>query len=240
MNLHHKARLTEELGKLVSENKKVLIEDALQSRSRYLTVVLENILKPHNASAVLRTLECLGLQEFYMVNSSGKARVEQQEKTYEANPGIVKGAIKWVDVYQYAESLQDNITLCLDALKNKGYAIAVTSPHAEGYFPEQLPIDKPIALVFGNEQEGVSETALKKADYHLRIPMWGFTESYNLSVSAAICMYTLINRIRSSTLPWHLAEDEQTELRLQWYRKLVRRAALIESELSRNYDQKPD
>jgi tRNA (guanosine-2'-O-)-methyltransferase len=223
--------LSELLGNVVTENKKKLIEVALQNRTRYLTVVLENIQKPHNASAVLRTVECLGLQDFYFI---------EQHREYEANPGIVKGAIKWVDVYRYGEKGVNNTTACLQHLKNKGYAIAVTSPHIGGYYPEQLPIDRPVALVFGNEQEGVSETALAGADYHLRIPMWGFTESYNLSVSAALCTYTIMQRIRQSENNWQLSEEEAGDLRLQWYRTLVKRATIIESEFWRNHDQRPD
>lgn len=235
--------LIEGLEKLVSENKKQLIEEVLAQRTHYVTVVLEHIQKPHNASAVLRTVEALGLQHFYMVAPRRQTEENPDQSVsayYKANPGVVKGAIKWIDVYNYSDPEGDNTTNCLAALKNKGYAIAVTSPHEKGHFPEQLPIDKPLAVIFGNEQEGVSQAALNAADYFLQIPMWGFTESYNLSVSAAICLYTLMNRIRNSPCRWQLGEQEKMELRLQWYRKLVRRSAIIESELLRNYDQKPD
>ncbi len=240
MNPDFSAALYRELEKLVTENKKLLIEAALENRTRYVAVVLEHILKPHNASAVLRTVEALGLQEFYMIapkklpdNADATPPIT---KDYEANPGIVKGAIKWINVHNFSQPNTDNTVDCLTALKSKGYAIVVTSPHAQGFFPEQLPVDKPLALVFGNEQEGVSASAKSSADYFLQIPMWGFTESYNLSVSAAICLYTLMNRIRMDKLPWQLSEEEKMELRLVWYRKLVRRSAIIESELLRNYD----
>lgn len=235
--------LFEGLGKLVSENKKQLIEEVLAQRTHYVTVVLEHIQKPHNASAVLRTVEALGMQDFYMVASGKQPAGEGTpliSENYRANPGVVKGAIKWIDVQDFSDPESDNTASCLTVLKQKGYAIAVTSPHARGYFPEQLPIDRPLAVIFGNEQEGVSAAALEAADYYLQIPMWGFTESYNLSVSAAICMYTLMHRLRNSPYHWQLTEKEKTELRLQWYRKLVRRSAIIESELLRNYDQKPD
>jgi tRNA (guanosine-2'-O-)-methyltransferase len=234
MHRHFRESLLQEFEKLVSPNKKVLIDEALRNRSRYLTVVLENIQKPHNASAVLRTVECLGLQEFHMISS-----VSAASKPYEANPGIVKGAIKWVDVFRHEEG-EGTTGNCLASLRERGYALVVTSPHTLGVYPEELPLDKPLALVFGNEQEGVSETALAAADYHLKIPMWGFTESYNLSVSAAICVYTLMQRIRNSSVSWQLSPEEQSGLRLQWYRKLVKRAEIVESELKRLYDQNPD
>lgn len=234
MDRHLRESLLREFEKLVSPNKRTLIEDALQNRTRYLTVVLENIQKPHNASAVLRTVECLGLQELFMISESGLAA-----KSYEANPGVVKGAIKWVDICRFEEQ-ERSTEQCLFLLKQQGYAIAVTSPHSAGIYPEELPLDRPVALVFGNEQEGVSQFALNAADYHLRIPMWGFTESYNLSVSAAICVYTLAQRIRYSGVAWQLSLEEQAELRLRWYRKLVKRAEVLESEFKRNYDQNAD
>lgn len=222
--------LNQALGELVSLNKKKLIEEALQNRTRYLTVVLENIQKPHNASAVLRTVECMGLQDFHLIENGAA-------KDYEANPGIVKGAVKWVDVTSWGEAGMDNTFSCLQYLKNKGYALAVTSPHASGYTPEELPLNKPLALIFGNEQHGISPNALELADYHLKIPMWGFTESYNLSVSAAIAVYTLMQRIRSEKYNWQLSAEETEELRLQWYRKLVKRANIIEREFGRIHDQ---
>lgn len=237
MHPHLRENLLQELEKLVSPNKKALIDDVLLKRSRYLTVVLENIQKPHNASAVLRTVECLGLQEFYLISGGNDA-----SKLHEVNPGVVKGAIKWIDVYRYQQQddTAEATAHCLSLLRQRGYAIAVTSPHTRGIYPEALPLDRPIALVLGNEQEGVSQTALAAADYHLKIPMWGFTESYNLSVSAAICVYTIMQRIRQEGVAWQLSAEEQTELRLQWYRKLVRRAEIIESELMRMYDQNTD
>lgn len=219
------------LEALVSPNKKTLIDEALENRTRYVTVVLEHIQKPHNASAVLRTIECLGLQEFYLV---------EEAKAYKANPGIVKGAIKWVDVQRFGAAGVNNTARCMQELRKKGYKIAVTSPHSEGYYPEEIPLDAPLALFFGNEQEGLSETALSGADYHVRIPMWGFTESYNLSVSASICVYTLVQRLRESRLPWRLSQQEQAALRLQWYKKLVKRADHIESQLKRTDGKKPD
>ncbi|EMR02199.1 TrmH family RNA methyltransferase [Cesiribacter andamanensis] len=224
-------RLLQELEKMVSPNKKSLIDQVLQNRTRYLTVVLENIQKPHNASAVLRTIECLGLQEFYMIEPG---------KAYKANPGVVKGAIKWVDVERFGVAEADATARCIQQLRRKGYRIAVTSPHSQGYSPDELPLDAPLALFFGNEQEGLSATALAGADYHVQIPMWGFTESYNLSVSASICVYTLMQRLRASALPWRLSSSQQQALRLHWYRKLVPGADLFERQLLSSYDKRPD
>jgi tRNA (guanosine-2'-O-)-methyltransferase len=86
-------------------------------------------------------------------------------------------------------------------------------------------------LVFGTEKEGLSDYAIEHADMHVRIPMYGFTESYNISVSAALLMYTLTNRLHASTdIDWHLSEEERNALRLVWTRRSLSRI--------RQYDRK--
>ncbi|MGB4327319.1 MAG: TrmH family RNA methyltransferase, partial [Tenuifilum sp.] len=85
-----------------------------------------------------------------------------------------------------------------------------------------------IALLFGTELTGLSKLALKNADEYVRIPMFGFTESYNISVSVAITLYELTNRIRSSEIDYRLSPDEQDELMLQWLRASIHSSSLIE------------
>jgi len=86
----------------------------------------------------------------------------------------------------------------------------------------------------GNELKGTSSFALDRADQKIFIPMHGFTESFNISVSAAICLNTLLTKIRESNISWQLSEEEKETLRLQWYRKVVRRSDLIEQEFLRS------
>jgi tRNA (guanosine-2'-O-)-methyltransferase len=216
-------RLKEALEDLITENKKARIEEALRNRTRYLTAVLEHQIHPHNASAVLRSMDCFGLQEFYLMESGQKQKVSL---------GIAKGAGKWMDVHHYRQADGRGIRDCLTDLKARGFRIAVTSPHIDGYTPEDLPLDKPLALVFGNERLGVSPEALSLADVHVQVPMWGFTESYNLSVCAALCFYTLVKRLRAENIAWQLSEADQAALRMQWYRKIIRRAELLEQKIA--------
>lgn len=213
------------LEELITPNKLRHINYALQHRTRHLVVALENIHKPHNASAVLRTIECLGIQEYYIIES---------QKQYRISPHVAKGAGKWTDIYRFNSREGKDTLACIQELRTKGYKIAVTSPRAGGYSPETLPLENKLAIFFGNELSGLSNEALSAADMHIHVPMWGFTESYNLSVSASILFYTLLNRLRSSKISWLLTEEERDKLRMQWYRKIITRADIIEKEVIKN------
>ena len=99
-----------------------------------------------------------------------------------------------------------------------------TCPHRDDFTPDTLPLDQPIALVFGTEKLGLSDYAVENADMHVRIPMFGFTESYNISVSAALLLYTLTNRLHASAdIDWHLTEAERNAVRLLWTRRSLSR-----------------
>ena len=101
--------------------------------------------------------------------------------------------------------------------------------------PEAVPISEidvadKLAFVFGTELTGISKHVESEADALVRIPMYGFTESLNLSVSAAICLNELIPQVRGSKLNWQLTEAEKSALRLDWYRKIVKGSAIIEKQ----------
>jgi tRNA (guanosine-2'-O-)-methyltransferase len=189
----------------------------LNQRTRYLTVVLEDIYQPHNASAVLRTADCFGIQDVHVIENRNK---------YEVNPDVELGASRWLSLHRYSE--RDNNTAdCLASLKGKGYRIYATSPHTDDVTPETLPLDHKIALVFGTELNGLSPEALGMAEGHVKIPMFGFTESLNISVSAAIFIQTLTRRIRDSKVSWQLTQTESGEILLQWLRTSVKKSDLL-------------
>jgi tRNA (guanosine-2'-O-)-methyltransferase len=87
-----------------------------------------------------------------------------------------------------------------------------------------------IAIVMGNELHGTSSYALDHADMKVRIPMYGFTESLNISVSAAICLNTLVPKLRKEEVNWQLTDEEKADIRLRWLRKMVRNAEILEKE----------
>lgn len=212
----------------VSEERREQIEEVLAQRTRHVCLLLEDIHKEHNASAVVRTADCFGVQDVHIV---------EKESEYNVNPFVSMGAYKWVDVKRHPKN-QGNLGKCIEGLKSDGYRIYATSPHRESIRLEEIPLEEPIALAFGNELHGLSEEALELADGHISIPMYGFTESYNLSVSAAICLYSLISRLRESDIPWSLTEKEKDELKLRWYKNSVNKPDLMEKEFQRRFTNK--
>ena len=114
------------------------------------------------------------------------------------------------------------------ALKKQGYRMVATTPHTDAPYVHELPLEHKTALIFGTELTGLSDYTLKHADAFVKIPMFGFTESYNVSVSVALCLYDVIMRLHASAIDWHLDDHEQLDIRLQWYRRIVRASAELE------------
>jgi len=211
------------LVSFVSENKQNKFTEVLNNRTRHLTVVLEDIYQPHNASAVLRSCDCFGIQDIHIIENRNK---------YNVNPKIVVGSNKWLDL-KYHNEQKENTVACIKDLKAKGYTIVATTPHQDDVMLPELPIDKPIALMFGTEQEGLTDIALEYADVFMRIPMYGFTESYNISVSASLSLQSITDRLRDSDIEWQLTEDEKNEIKLDWAKKVVRNWKGYEKEFNR-------
>ena len=211
------------LSPCVTDERRQRFEEVLDWRTRHITVVLEDIFQPHNASAVLRTCDLLGVQDIHVV---------ENRNHYAVNPEVVMGSTKWLSLYHYNES-EFNTLEAIGNLRSKGYKIVATCPHRDDFTPEALPLDEPIALVFGTEKEGLSDFVIGNADMHVRIPMFGFTESYNISVSAALLLYTLTNRLHNSDdIDWHLTEAERNAVRLLWTRRSLSRIRQYERKFA--------
>ncbi len=211
------------LSAFISDNKRALFERIARERTRHVTVVLEDIYQPHNASAVVRTADLLGVQDIHIIENRNK---------YTVNPDVTLGSSKWTDMLRYREKGADNAGRCIEALKAGGYRIVATSPHADSVTPETIPLDKPMAFCFGTELTGLSDGMMQAADTFLRIPMHGFTESYNISVSAAIVLYTVMQRLRASDVQWRLDGAALDALKLSWARKTVHSAPHLEERLT--------
>lgn len=208
------AAMLEFLTPFITDERRQRFEEILDFRTRHITVVLEDIFQPHNASAVLRTCDLRGIQDVHIVENNNH---------YDVNPDVVLGSTKWLNL-NYYESNAFNTPEAYERLHEQGYKIVATCPHRDDFTPETLPLDQPIALVFGTEKLGLSDYAVEHADMHVRIPMYGFTESYNISVSAALLLYSLTNRLHASTdIDWHLTEEERDALRLVWTRRSLQR-----------------
>lgn len=197
----------------------------LDFRTRYITVVLEDIYHSQNASAVLRTCDCFGIQDVHII---------ENRHAYDVNPDVALGSDKWLTMHKYnAEG--NNTELALNSLKAKGYQIIATSPHVDDVLLEDFDVSKgKFALVFGTELHGVSDTVKQNADAFLRIPMYGMTESYNISVSAAMCLHHLVWRLHNTGIQWNLTDAQSDEILFSWLMKSIKRSDLIVDRFLKN------
>ncbi len=218
--------LIEYLKDFTTESRWETIQKVLKERTNHITIVLEDLHKPHNANAVLRSCDGFGIQDVHII---------ENRNVFGAESTVSIGAHQWLSLNKYNNPEKDNLLDCYKSLRNQGYKIIATTPHEQDQDLNDLPINEKVALVFGTEREGLSDEAMKEADGYVKIPMHGFSESFNISVSAAICLYDLTTRIRQSDINWQLAEDYQKELSLLWLRKTIKASdKLIEKFLSEN------
>ena len=213
--------LNEYLNEFITENKYKKIQSISQMRTRYMSVLLEDIFQPHNASAVVRSCECFGIQDLHIIENKNK---------YKLNPDVVLGSSKWVNMKQYNTPNTNNTEVAMSKLKSQGYRIIATTPHTEKELDDIDVTQGKFVLMFGTEADGLTDYALEHADERVKIPMYGFTESFNISVSAALCMNFLGTKVRKSGVHWKLSDDELAELRLDWTKKCLKNSdALIEN-----------
>jgi len=204
------SKIKEEFFKIITENKKELFTKIAAERTNHITVVLENIYQEHNASAVIRSCDCFGIQELHVIEKGNAYKVQRD---------IALGAGRWVDMYNYDRGTTVSSD-CIQKLKSKGFSIIATTPHASETI-HSLPIDHPMAFIFGTERQGLSEEMLALSDHQVKIPMYGFTESFNISVSVAIVLNTIRARLENSNYNWKLSSEEQTLLINKWCRKIL-------------------
>lgn len=207
---------------MIPETKKVMFDRIAALRTRHLTVVLENIYQEHNASAVMRSCESFGIQELHVVESKNEYRLQRD---------IARGAGRWVEMYNYSDN--QPLVDCINGLKERGFCIAALTPDADSHSIFDLPLDQPVALVFGTEWEGISSTVREMADKTVQIPMVGFTESFNVSVSVALTLQALRHRLENSELDWKLSDEEQIAVKLDWCEAIMKNGTSVREELKR-------
>lgn len=221
---YSKNKLYDFLSGYITEERKGLFEKIISQRTRYITVVLEEIFHSQNASAVLRTCECLGIQDVHIIDS---------KQNYNINPDVVLGSNQWLSLNIHSEK-ENNTLSAIKKLKEEGYRIIATSPHKNDKDVDSLNLDDgKIALFFGNELEGLSEEMQKVADEFVKIPMCGFTESFNISVSAGIILYELSSKLRKSAICWQLSENERIDLLIHWVKNSIKTPELYIKEFEK-------
>ncbi len=201
-------KLLEHLESFLTESRKEKFLNVLSQRTKHFTVATEDVYQLHNTSAVIRSCDVFGIQEVSIVEERNSKRIDRE---------IAMGAQKWVDLNRF-HSVGD----CILDLKSKGYQIIATTPHVGDCLLHEFDITKKSCFFFGRETEGLSPEVLQAADGFLKIPMVGFTESLNISVSAAIILQHVTTRLKQSDIQWQLSKEEQLEKRLDWVQKTLK------------------
>ena len=210
------------LENILTDNRKERFQQVLAKRTNHFTIAMEDIFQLHNTSAVMRSCEVFGIQQLNVIEERYTKSIDKE---------IAMGAQKWVDVNRF-----DSISGCISNLKSKGYQIIATTPHENDCDLDDFDITKPSALFFGTERDGLSAEVLQNADGFLKIPMAGFTESLNISVSAAIIIQSLMSRLHKSDIHWQLSENEILEKRLQWAKNTIKDIKRIEARYNAEHN----
>jgi len=207
-------KFLEYLEGFLTDSRKEKFLKILENRTNHFTIAMEDVYQLHNTSAVMRSCEVFGIQELNVVEQKFGKRIDTE---------IAMGAQKWVDINRF-NTMQN----CIDALREKGYQIIATTPHNDSCLLHEFDISKRSALFFGTEKQGLSQEVIDQADGYLKIPMVGFTESLNISVSAAIIIQDITSRLRQSKIDWKLNDDEILAKRLAWTKNSIKDIKRIE------------
>lgn len=203
----------EYLKNFVSDEKNELFARMINERTDYIAIVLEDLYQSHNQSAVMRSADCFGVQQLHIIENRNK---------YDFTSTVSRGGRNWLSITRHNQT-SFNTPQAIKELKEAGYRIVATTPHTNDVDLPEFDLNKgPAAFVFGTEWTGISDSVMEMADEYVKIPMTGFTESLNVSVCAAILMYDLTQRLRSSTINWKLSDERKEEVLFQWYSHAVK------------------
>ena len=222
--------LVAHLLQFVTPEKKARMEDVIANRTSHVRVVLEDIYQPHNASAVMRSCECFGIQHLHVIENRYK---------YRLNRDVAMGSSKWINLHRHRDEEGDNTRACMDELRAAGYRIVATSLDPSSVPLSELPVGERFSLWFGTEENGLSEVALEEADAHVRIPMLGFTQSFNISVSAAICLYDIRSRLARSGVDCALGPAEMRQVYRLWLRSTLKNCEILERTFLEGHKEAP-
>lgn len=200
------------LESFLTPRRRDLFKKVIDQRTDHFTVATQDVYQLHNTSAVIRSCDVFGIQNIHVVEEVNLKRIDRE---------IAMGAQKWVDVNRYTSTKESIATL-----REKGYRIVATSPHS-GIPLQDFNITRPAAIFFGTETDGLSEEVIREADEFIKIPMFGFTESLNISVSAAIILQDITARLRKSEVEWWFSEEEKMAKRMDWARKNLKNSQEI-------------
>ena len=214
-------KLLQHLEGYLTERRIEKFAKVLSQRTKHFTVATEDVYQLHNTSAVMRSCDVFGIQELHIIEEQNSKDIDRE---------IAMGAQKWVDLNRY-----HSVKEALKYIKNKGYQIVATTPHKNDSVLADFDVTKKSCFFFGRETEGLSQEVIDEADCFLKIPMVGFTESLNISVSAAIILQDVTTKLKTSDVAWELTQEEQLEKRLDWCKKTIKS---YEQVIERFYEDK--
>ncbi len=213
MNGSIKKELFDFLSGCVTARRLALFERVAAERTRFVSAVLEDIVDPNDACAVMRSAEIFGFQDLRLVS---------RRTPFKMSPGVTVGSSKWLTVHRYGPNDKGALDRCIAELRRAGVRIAAVVDAAGALPAREAPLDQPLALCFGSDQLGLSRELLAAADMQIRIPTRGLTPGFNLSVQAALCFSALRSRLAAGR-DWRLSEAEQLDLKLAWLAKMPKR-----------------
>ena len=224
-----KLELIEHLIQFVTSERLHLFQEKLKERTNRVTLVLEDVFQSRNISAAMRSADCFGIQNIHII---------ENKNNFSKDATVSLGAGKWINIIRY-NSEENNTLNCLKKLKEEGYQIIATSPHNTDISLEEVDVkNNKIAILLGTELSGLSEEALTFADKRMKINMYGFTESLNISVSAAICCQSVSSKMREESTNWEVTEEEKTDILLNWIRNSIKSGKQIEQKFLEDKSKK--
>jgi tRNA (guanosine-2'-O-)-methyltransferase len=201
-------KLLAHLETFLTDSRREKFIKVLHQRTKHFTVAMEDVYQLHNTSAVIRSCDVFGIQEANIIEERNSKSIDRE---------IAMGAQKWVDLNRF-----NSVKACIKNLKDNGYKIVATTPHKNDTLLQEFDVTKKSCFFFGREAEGLSKDVLDAADCFLKIPMFGFTESLNISVSAAIILHHVTNKLKQTDINWQLTDDEINDKRLDWCKKTIK------------------
>jgi len=213
-------QLIQHLSQFISEERWKKFNEVIKYRTKHICIALEDIYQAHNASAVLRSCDIFGIQDIHII---------ENKNAYTISEDVALGSQKWLNLIKYKKENTNNTLTCIQQLKEKGYKIVATTPHTDATI-EEINLNEPVALFFGTELTGISDDVKNNADMLVKIPMYGFTESFNISVSAALSLHTLTTKLHQQNIQWQLTESEQEHILLDWLRNTIKKVEMIEKD----------
>ena len=223
--MHSIREQVEYLSEFVTDYKNDLFERLVNERTSYVTMVLEDLYQEHNCSAVLRSCDCFGIQNVHIIEG---------ENHFHDNSEISMGASEWLTIHRHKHK-ENNTIETIEALRTQGYRIIATTPHERDTYIDRLDLHAgKMAFFMGTELTGLSDEVLARADEFVKVPMYGFAESYNVSVCAALLMYSVVQRLRQTDIDWHLSREERDNVLFAWYKKSIKASKQILERFNQN------